>query len=124
MVEHAPQIDREGFVRLLVEGELVHVAELVPAGIVVVPGGLMEAQLHVVVRRDPFGGVDDAPFEGGIDLGGGDQDRRSTALAMTLPPRPVPMRIFSPLKSPIALIFFRNHPPSAEPPPETAGAPG
>ena len=77
MVERPPQIDRERLVRLLVEAELAHGAGLVPARVVVVARGLVEAQLHVVVRPDPFGGVDHAPLERGVDLGGRGEDRRA-----------------------------------------------
>src|SRR5713101_7972277 len=55
MVERPPQIDREPLVRLPVEAELGRVAGLVPAWVVVVTRGILEAQLHVVMRADPFG---------------------------------------------------------------------
>src|SRR5262249_2159928 len=71
MIEHSPQIARQGLVRLLVEDELARGPGLVPAGVVVVSGGLMETELHVVVWSDELGGVDDAAFEGGVDLARG-----------------------------------------------------
>src|SRR5262245_5712450 len=43
-----------------------------PAGIVVVPGDLVQPELLVVVRTDPLGGIDGAAFERRIDVGGGD----------------------------------------------------
>ena len=46
-----------------------------PAREVVVVGDLVEAQLLVVVGADPFGGVDGAFFQRGIDVAG----RRSAA---------------------------------------------
>src|SRR3990172_2407627 len=68
VVEDAPQVHREPVVHLLVEDELARRAGLVPAGIVVVFRGLVQAELHVVVRPDPFRGVDDAALEGRVDL--------------------------------------------------------
>src|SRR5207245_10936359 len=74
MVERPPQLDREGVGRLLVEAELADGPRFVPARIVVIPRGIVEAELHVVVRPDPVGGVDHAPLEGGEDRGGRGED--------------------------------------------------
>jgi hypothetical protein len=40
MIERPPEIDRERLVRFLVEAEVVYGAGLVPARVVVVPGGI------------------------------------------------------------------------------------
>src|SRR6266567_8975922 len=80
MVERPPQIDRERLVCLLVEAELADGTGLVPARVVVVARGIVEAEVHVVVRPDPFAGVDDAPLEGGEDPGGRDEDSRAARL--------------------------------------------
>src|SRR5262245_24061642 len=77
MVERSAQIEGEALVRLLVEGELEHVARFLPARIVVVARGVVEAELHVVVRAHPFGGVDHAPLEGRVDVGGRGERRRA-----------------------------------------------
>src|SRR6266853_2808208 len=77
MIEHPPEIDRERLVRLLVEAEFVHGAGLVPARVVVVARGLVQAQLHVVMRPHPFAGVDDAPLEGSIYLAAWSKHRRA-----------------------------------------------
>src|SRR5712691_1211104 len=69
MVERPLQIGRECLVRLLVEAELGRGARLVPTRVVVVARGLLETQLHVVMRPDPFGGVNHAPLESGVDIG-------------------------------------------------------
>src|SRR6266446_2180600 len=76
VVERPPQIHRKRLVRLLVETELVCGTWLVPARVVVVTRGLVQAQLHVVVRSNPFAGVDHAPLERGIDIGGRNEDYR------------------------------------------------
>src|SRR5438876_2488241 len=80
MVERPPQIDRERLVCLLVEAELADGPGLVPARVVVVARSIVEAEFHVVVRADPFAGVDDAPLEGGEDPGGRDEDSRAARL--------------------------------------------
>src|SRR5262249_40952952 len=77
MVERPSQIDRECLVRLLVEAEHVHGAGLVPARVVVVPRRLVEAEMHIFMWPDPFGGVDHAPLEGGVDVGARRKDRRA-----------------------------------------------
>src|SRR5262245_46604390 len=74
MIERPSQIDRERLVRLLVEAELVHGAWLVPAGIVVVTGSLVETENHIGMRRDVLGRVDDASLEGRVDLSRGQRD--------------------------------------------------
>src|SRR6266436_8683390 len=76
MIEHAPQVERKRLVDLLVEAELLYGARLVPARIVVVAGGPVQAQLHVVMRPNKFGGVDHAPLERGKDLTGRGEHRR------------------------------------------------
>src|SRR6266436_2290346 len=68
MVERPLQVDRKRLIRLLVEAELVYGTGLVPARVVVEARGIVETELHVVMRSDPFAGVDDAPLEGGVDL--------------------------------------------------------
>src|SRR4029077_3763268 len=55
-------------------------AALPPAGIVVVPGDLVQPELLVVVRTDPLGGIDGAAFERRINVGGGDLQRDHTEL--------------------------------------------
>src|SRR6266446_8100109 len=65
MVECPPQIDRERLVCLLVEAELADGPGLVPARVVVVARGIVEAEFHVVMGPNPFAGIDDAPLEGG-----------------------------------------------------------
>src|SRR5262249_60171741 len=80
----APQIDWERLVRLLVEAKLGHRAGLVPAGIVVVARGLVQAELHVLMRPNPFGSVDYAPLEGGVNVGGGSDHRRAARLGNDL----------------------------------------
>jgi hypothetical protein len=68
-------------VGLLVEGELAHGARLVPAGVVVVAGGVVQVELHVVVRPDPLGRIDHAPLQVGEDPGSRNEDRRAARLA-------------------------------------------
>src|SRR5262245_18101271 len=68
MVEHSPKIDRERIVGLLVEAEVLHCAWLVPAGIIVVARGLVQAQDHVVVRPNSFGRIEHTPLEGAEDI--------------------------------------------------------
>jgi hypothetical protein len=36
----------------------------------------VQAEPHVVVRPDPFGGIDYTPLEGAVDVGARDEDRR------------------------------------------------
>jgi hypothetical protein len=60
-LEDPLQVGRERLVRLLVEAELGHGAGLVPTGVVIVAGGVLQIQLQVVVRPDPFAGFDQAP---------------------------------------------------------------
>src|SRR5262245_35017260 len=62
-------------VRLLVEAELERRAGLVPTGVIVVARGPVEAENHVVVWPREFRGVDHAPFQGSVDLGGRGQNR-------------------------------------------------
>src|SRR5581483_5929093 len=68
VVEHAPQVDGQRLVGLPVEAELQGGARFVPPRVVVVPSRLVEAHLHVVVRADPLGRVDDAALERRVDL--------------------------------------------------------
>src|SRR5215467_15801095 len=75
VVQDLPELRREALVRLSVEHELGHRARLMPPRIVVVVRGGMQAQLHVVVRPNPFRGVDHTPLEGGIDISTRSQDR-------------------------------------------------
>ena len=46
-------------------------------GIVVVAGGVVQAELHVVVRTDPLAGVDGAAFQRRVDLAARRQDDRA-----------------------------------------------
>src|SRR6516164_10173137 len=80
VVERALQVDRKRLVRLLVEAELVRRPGLVPAGIIVIARGPMQAELHVVVRPDPLRGVDHATLERGEDVGARGQRRRAARL--------------------------------------------
>ena len=75
-------------VGLLVEAELGRGPGLVPARVVVVPRGRVEAELHVVVRSDPLRGVDHAPLEGGEDLARRRQDDRAARLGDHLAAEP------------------------------------
>src|SRR4029453_5952828 len=51
---------------------------LMPARVVVVVArGVVQAQPHVVMRADPFGTVDHAPLEGGVDVPGWREDCRA-----------------------------------------------
>src|SRR6266542_6659826 len=84
MIECPPQIDGERVVRLLVEAELVCRARLVPAGIVIVTSSILKTQLHVVMRPDPFGGVNHAPLERGVDIGARGEDGRAARLDVDL----------------------------------------
>src|SRR5215470_13216990 len=88
LVEDPPEVDGQCLVGLLVESKLAHGARLVPAGIVVVAGGVVKVQLHVVIRADPLGRIDHAPFEVGEDAGGGNEDRRAARLAKDLVAKP------------------------------------
>src|SRR5215470_13555037 len=78
VVEHAPQVDGQSLVGLLVEAELLHSARLVPARVVVVARRLVQVQQHVVMRRGPFGSVDHAALERSVDVHSGGQHRRGT----------------------------------------------
>src|SRR5262245_13725567 len=78
VIEHAPQVDGQPVVGLLVEAELLHGARLVPARVVVVARSLVQVQQHVVMRRSPFGSVDHAALERSVDVHGGGQHRRGT----------------------------------------------
>src|SRR6185295_12667425 len=62
MIEGPSEIDGERLVCLLAEAELADGPGLVPARVVVVACGIVEAEFHVVVRPDPFAGVDHAPL--------------------------------------------------------------
>src|SRR5713226_2150152 len=80
MVECPPQIDRERLVCLLVEAELADGPGLVPARVVVVARGIVEAEFHVVMRSGPFAGIDHATLEGGEDRSGRGEDGRAARL--------------------------------------------
>src|SRR5689334_6514840 len=86
VVERPPQIGGEGVIRLPVEAELGHRPGLVPARIVVVARGRVQPELHVVVGSDPLGGIDHAPLEGGVDVGGRREDRGAADLGHDLAP--------------------------------------
>ena len=51
-----------------------------PAGIVVVPGDLVQPELLVIVRTDPLGGIDRAAFERRINVGCGNLQRHNAEL--------------------------------------------
>ena len=85
MVQNPPQFRREPLERLLVEDELGHRARFMPARIVVVTRGPVQAQLHVVVGPDPFGGVDDTPFERRVDVAAGGDRRRAARFDIDQP---------------------------------------
>jgi len=57
---------------LEIDVERVHRVRFPPSGEVIVRRDLVEAELLVVVRADPFGGVDRAALERGIDVASGD----------------------------------------------------
>src|SRR5262245_5509277 len=80
MIEDALQVERERLVSFPVEAEHSVPAGLLPARIVVVARGVLEAELQVVVRSDPLGGVDHASLESGVDLACRGQDNRRTCL--------------------------------------------
>src|SRR5262245_38863576 len=77
VIERALPVHRERLVGLAVEPEPERAPGLVPARVVVVPRGLVQPDLHVVVRPDPLGGVDDSALERGVDLAAGREDRRA-----------------------------------------------
>src|SRR5215471_15712973 len=74
VVQRPLQVHRQRVVCLLVETEVIGGPRLVPARVVVVPRGLVQAEHHVVVRAHPFAGVDDASLERRIDISGGNED--------------------------------------------------
>jgi hypothetical protein len=74
----------ERFIGLLIEPELGHAARLVPTGIVVIAGRHVQAQLHVIMRPDPFGGIDHASLESPVDVGARNEDRRAAGLGVHL----------------------------------------
>src|SRR5215813_601121 len=80
LIQDPPEVGGQGLVGLFVERELAHGAGLMPAGVVVVASGVVEVQLHVVVRSHPLGRIDHAPLEIGEDPGSGDENRRATRL--------------------------------------------
>jgi hypothetical protein len=80
-VEDALEVGGKGLVRLAIEAELGDGAGFVPPRIVVVPRGVLQPQLQVVVGADPLAGVDHTPLEGGVDLRG----RRRTGVAAIVP---------------------------------------
>src|ERR1035441_10601038 len=55
-----------------------------PTWIIVVFGNLVEAELLVVIRPDPFGGVDGALLQRRIDIAAGNLLRDSAALLQVL----------------------------------------
>src|SRR6266851_1072503 len=59
-------------------------ATLPPAGIVIKLRDLVEAELLVVVRTDPFGGIDCALLQRWINIAAGDLLRNDTKLAKRL----------------------------------------
>ena len=63
---------RQGVERLVIDHDVQLRAAFPPAGVVVVGRDLVEAELQVVVRTHPFGGVDGALFERLVDLAAGD----------------------------------------------------
>src|SRR6266851_4425732 len=63
-----------------VDNEVQRGASFPPAGVIVELHHLIEAELLVVVRPDPFGGVDRAPLERRIDVAAGNLLRNHTEL--------------------------------------------
>src|SRR5262245_48891469 len=63
VIEYPPEVDGESLVRLPVKAKPEHGARVLPARIVVIARGLVQTQFHVIVRANPFGRIDDAPFE-------------------------------------------------------------
>jgi hypothetical protein len=59
-------------------------AALPPAGVIIVFGDLVEAELLVVVGADPFGGVDGALFKRRIDVAAGELLRNATEFGKRL----------------------------------------
>src|SRR5258708_12882520 len=64
---------------------MVSRATLPPAGIVIKLRDLVEAELLVVVRTDPFGGIDCALLQRWINIAASDLLRNDTKLAKRLP---------------------------------------
>src|SRR5262245_57520977 len=85
MIENPPEIDRKRVVRFLVKSEIVRGTRLVPTWVVVVTSGLVQPELHVVVRPHPFAGVDHATLERGVDVTGRDEDDRGARSDIHLP---------------------------------------
>src|SRR5215467_6399342 len=67
-----------------VDHEVQRGASFPPAGVIVELHHLIEAELLVVVRPDPFGGVDRAPLERRIDVAAGDLLRDHAELLQRL----------------------------------------
>src|SRR5215468_5049515 len=85
IVQHPPQIGWECLVCLLVEAELGYRTRLVPAWIVVVARGRVQAELHVVVGPDPLAGINHPAFQGGEDVSGRGEHRSAAGLCHHLP---------------------------------------
>jgi hypothetical protein len=75
---------------------------------------LVEAQLLVVVRAHPLGGVDGAFFQRLVDFATRDVLRHTAHALGTLPAKP-PTRNFRPLMSATDLISLRYQPPICAP---------
>src|SRR5262249_1399429 len=73
-VERLPQIARQRIVGFLVEAELGDGAGLVPTRIVVIARGIVQTQLHVVMRANPLARVDRAALERSVDFSGWHED--------------------------------------------------
>src|SRR5262249_46311562 len=82
--EGLSEIDRKRLVRLFVEAESGHGSGLVPAGIIVVARGVVQAALDFVVRPGPVRAVEHAALEGGVDDGSRSEDDRAARLGFHL----------------------------------------
>src|SRR5258708_25015882 len=74
----------QGIPLVRVDEEVQRRAALPPAGIVIVFGNLEEAELLVIIGSDPFGRVDGALFEGGVDIAARDVLRNGAELGKGL----------------------------------------
>ncbi len=68
------QVLGQGVHRLLVHQQLQHRLRLLPAWVVVILGGLVQAEGQVVVRADPVGGVDGTGLQRGKHFAAGQID--------------------------------------------------
>ena len=78
------QVLRQPFEGLAVDDRLERGTGLVPAGVIVVPGRLVQAEGEVVVGADPLGRVDRAGLERSEDLAEGKAEKRLRGLSFSL----------------------------------------